>query len=136
MSLKKKALDAVGPFDANYRGNALYEEIDFSLRLTRKGFHIWFEPAASLTHFRADNGGCRASAGTAYLRAKFRNTGYFFSKNLSLLPGPAFFIALKNEIEFYTREKEGGHRLGEALLHFFSACRGLARGALKRLSGL
>lgn len=45
-------------FDERFRGNAVREESDFSLRLPATGYHIWYDPEAYLIHIGEETGGC------------------------------------------------------------------------------
>lgn len=59
-SCRRSALAAVDGVDEVLNvGAALYEETDLALRMQAKGFRIWFEPTARLTHLAAPSGGCR-----------------------------------------------------------------------------
>jgi len=49
----------LGGYDEAYRGVALCEETDLSLRIYRAGGLIVFDPTASLFHLAAPSGGCR-----------------------------------------------------------------------------
>ena len=131
-SLKREAAEVVGGFDETFQGNALYEEIDYCLRLRKKGGLIYFHPAAMLTHLRETAGGCRKDAGARYHFAKFYNTAYFYAKHLFDGNPFPFLGAMKNEIEFFTR-KEKGHAFLRAALYVLALKLGGLRGLLKRL---
>lgn len=45
-------------FDERFRGNAVREESDFSLRLRATGYHVWYDPEAYLIHIGEETGGC------------------------------------------------------------------------------
>jgi GT2 family glycosyltransferase len=77
MSVKREAFEAVKGFDENFKGNALWEEIDFSFRLRAKGMKIIFNPDAGIKHLRNSCGGCRRKGDMSYLYRQFANTGYF-----------------------------------------------------------
>ncbi|MFH0920529.1 MAG: glycosyltransferase family 2 protein [Fibrobacterota bacterium] len=131
MSFKREALEKTGLFDGNYAGNALYEEIDFVLRMKSKGFRVFFSPRAALTHVREEKGGCRSDDDSRYYFIKFRNTGYFFFKNLFSGTLRPFLKAMRDEIEFYTRTP-GGHRWSRAAGYGLGLLWGAKRGLLKR----
>lgn len=131
-SFKQEALRRTGPFDTRFSGNALYEEIDYSLRLTKAGGRIFFSPQAELTHLREESGGCRSETGSRYHVSKFFNTGYFYGKQLFSGNPLPFLKAQKNEIEFYTRQNPG-HHWGRAALYFASVFRGMVCGIVNRL---
>ncbi|MBL8028625.1 MAG: glycosyltransferase family 2 protein, partial [Fibrobacteres bacterium] len=56
VSVKREVFSEVGFFDRMYKGNALYEEIDMSMRIRRAGKTILFHPTAEITHLRAEEG--------------------------------------------------------------------------------
>jgi len=128
------SFDKAGRFDTRYIRNALYEEVDFCLRMKKAGFRVFYHPPAEVTHFRAESGGCRKITGSDYLFIKFYNTGFFFFKNLLTLLPLAFFKAMKDEIEFHSREK-GGHAWRRAFYLLLGLVLGCARGALAALTG-
>jgi len=132
MSFKRDAITRTGVFDENYIGNALYEELDFVFRMKAKGFLVFFAPEACLTHLRHDAGGCRSDTDRKYYFIKFRNTGYFFFKNIFSGTLRPFLKAMRNEIEFYTRTP-GGHNVFRAIWYFKGLCWGALRGLLKRV---
>jgi glycosyltransferase involved in cell wall biosynthesis len=45
-------------FDERFRGSAVREESDFSLRLRATGYSIWYDPEAYLIHLGEETGGC------------------------------------------------------------------------------
>jgi GT2 family glycosyltransferase len=45
-------------FDERFRGGAVREESDFSLRLRSTGYQIWYDPEAYLIHIGEETGGC------------------------------------------------------------------------------
>ncbi|MBR8830488.1 MAG: hormogonium polysaccharide biosynthesis glycosyltransferase HpsN [Chlorogloea purpurea SAG 13.99] len=45
-------------FDERFRGSAVREESDFSLRLRSTPYYIWYDPSAYLTHLGEETGGC------------------------------------------------------------------------------
>ncbi len=59
LSVKRDQALAVGGFDENFEGVAFRFETEFARRLIRRGGQILFEPAASLRHLRASQGGTR-----------------------------------------------------------------------------
>jgi GT2 family glycosyltransferase len=134
VSFKRGVFDKVGGFDTRYIRNALYEEVDFCLRMKKAGLKVFYHPPAEVTHFRAESGGCRKLTGPDYLFIKFYNTGFFFCKNLFTLLPLAFLKAMKDEIEFYSRKK-GGHSWRRAFYFLFGLVLGCARGALAALTG-
>ncbi len=80
MSFRKQIIVDVGMFDEQFRGNAMREETDFSLRVVEAGWRIVFEPRASLTHL-ALAGGSRTADRLTWYRDFFFNENYFFLKH-------------------------------------------------------
>ena len=85
----KDALEA-GGYDTRFYGNAFREESDMSLRLTRYGKKIYYEPKAELLHLAAHFGGVESRVkGHIYdNRLFYRNELFFTIRNvqLSFLP--------------------------------------------------
>lgn len=87
MSFRKTAIFQVGGFDEQFRGNAMREETDFSLRVVKAGWRIVYDPSASATHLSLQ-GGSRSADRLRWYRDFFFNESYFFLKHFSrwLLP--------------------------------------------------
>ncbi len=83
------ALDA-GGYDTRFYGNAFREESDMSIRLSRRGKKIYYEPKAELLHLAAHFGGVESRVkGHIYdNRLFYRNELFFTIRNvrLGLLP--------------------------------------------------
>ncbi len=110
VSVKKYVFERVGFFDELYRGNAFYEEIDFSMRMQKAKLSILFVPEAAITHLRADSGGCRNDSARKWAADKFFNTGLFYGRWLFHGNPLPFINRMKKEMEFFSR-KGGGHSL-------------------------
>lgn len=82
MSYRRSAITDAGPFDVQFRGNAMREETDFSLRVVKAGWRIVYEPAATLVHL-ALAGGSRSADRLTWYRDFFFNESYFFLKHFS-----------------------------------------------------
>lgn len=80
MSFRKSVILQVDGFDERFRGNAMREETDFSLRAVKAGWRIVYEPAADLMHL-ALSGGSRTADRLTWYRDFFFNESYFFLKN-------------------------------------------------------
>jgi len=132
VSIKKRVFSEVGLFDTRFRGNALYEEIDMSMKIRRAGKTILFHPPAEITHLRAEEGGCRTSNKIKWGVDKFYNTGLFYGRWL-FKGSPAKFIkSMKDEIEFMTRK--GRQRMwGQVAVYFLSLFHGFLTGVLTRV---
>lgn len=82
MSFRRVAMMEAGTFDETFRGNAMREETDFSLRVVRQGWRILYEPSAELIHLGLA-GGSRTADRLAWYRDFFFNESYFFLKHFS-----------------------------------------------------
>lgn len=87
MSFRKSAIIQVGGFDEQFRGNAMREETDFSLRVVKAGWRIVYDPLVSAIHLSL-TGGSRSADRLRWYRDFFFNESYFFLKHFSrwLLP--------------------------------------------------
>jgi GT2 family glycosyltransferase len=87
MSFRRSIISDVGGFDEHFRGNAMREETDFSLRVVKAGWRIGYEPGADLVHL-ALPGGTRSVDRITWYRDFFFNESYFFLKHFprSYLP--------------------------------------------------
>ena len=93
LSWRRKVLKEAGGFDENFVGNALREETDMALRVSRLGWRIVFDPKAELSHLRAPTGGCRKSEGRLkWYHDFFHNETYFFLKHLNWFWWPIFWF--------------------------------------------
>jgi glycosyltransferase involved in cell wall biosynthesis len=72
---------AVGGFDTRYYGTAFREESDMSLKMTRKGMKIFYEPEAVLTHLAAHYGGTRGKTHIFDNPNFYRNEVFFTIRN-------------------------------------------------------
>lgn len=74
---------AVGGFDTKYRNNAFREESDMSLKMSRAGMKIFFEPKAELLHLAAPRGGNRVSGDIWDHFGTYKNEVYFTLRYVS-----------------------------------------------------
>ena len=81
MSFRRAALVQAGPFDAGYRGTALLEDADMSVRVSAHGWELWYEPEAVVEHLSAPTGGVRCGDAWQTERWRFYNTGYFMARH-------------------------------------------------------
>ena len=96
-SVLREAIRAAGGFDERLgTGAALYEELEFCLRLTRAGWRVRFSGSARLTHLAAPEGGCRVAEVPAYVRSLAHNRGMLIRRHLrwSRMPVAAARLAL------------------------------------------
>ena len=58
-AVKKDKFNQVGGFDANYIGNAMLEDSDFSFMISRFGGKLVYNPEPVIEHLRIPTGGTR-----------------------------------------------------------------------------
>ena len=93
-SLNVKEALSLGGFDTRFYGSAFREESDMSLKMTRAGMKIFYEPRAVLTHLASHSGGTRTAKYTDLYDTKlFYRNEFFFTiratKTRDLLPAIA-----------------------------------------------
>lgn len=73
-------------FDERFWGSAVREESDVCLRMRARGWQIWYDPAAYLTHWGAETGGCHAlSVRSLHYQITFYHNHFWLAlKNLTL----------------------------------------------------
>ncbi|MFH1446924.1 MAG: glycosyltransferase family 2 protein [Chloroflexota bacterium] len=67
-----------------------YDDLDFCLRLKRKGYKLYLIPAAKIYHNVSMSVGGKNSPRERYLMA--RNSGYYFRKHMHLWQTPIIFV--------------------------------------------
>lgn len=82
-ALRVKDALSVGGFDTKYRNNAFREESDMSLKMSRAGMKIFFEPKAELLHLAAPRGGNRVSGDIWDHFGTYKNEIYFTLRYVS-----------------------------------------------------
>ena len=136
MSFRRSALIAAHGFDEHYKHNALWEEIDLSLRLLAKGVALWYCAGAKAVHMREEEGGCRAQNGRKYLYHQFANTAYFAARFAAPRHYGSWFTFWKYRLEYLSRTPPGGgHGARDATAVFCGICgaaAGIARFLLAR----
>ncbi len=65
MMLKREVVDKVGLMPESYF--LYYEELDWSMMITRKGYEIWYEPASTIYHKESQSTGQNSPLRTYYL---------------------------------------------------------------------
>jgi len=90
MSFRRDVVERLGGFDERYTANAFRWETDFSVRVTRAGYRIRYDPDARVVHHYGTPGGCdnenllgRTAASHAWYVPFFRNNTYFALKLLA-----------------------------------------------------
>jgi GT2 family glycosyltransferase len=101
MSFRRNLLLKVGLFEERFGGSSYFEDTDISLRISKLGYRIKFEPRATLIHLGGSDGGCGNQR---------RNPGwyYWYLHNNTLL-------ALRHRSRFNIK-KVVKHQLHEILL--------------------
>lgn len=92
MSFRRSLIIEVGGFSVHHIGTAVYEDVDFCLRLKAHGYRIRFYPKAHLVHLREVNGG----AGTRrynkyYFYTSAHNRALFFLKHFPIYRLPLLY---------------------------------------------
>ena len=65
MMLKREIIDKVGPMPECYF--LYYEELDWSMIMTRTGYEIWYEPASTIYHKESQSTGQNSPLRTYYI---------------------------------------------------------------------
>ncbi|MFA6511828.1 MAG: glycosyltransferase [Patescibacteria group bacterium] len=92
MSFRRKVIEEVGGFDERFRGNAMREETDFSLRVVRAGHIIMFDPLAAVAHRTLLYGGSRDKDRISWYEDFFFNETLFFVKHFPLTLFPLLLL--------------------------------------------
>jgi GT2 family glycosyltransferase len=92
MSFRREVLEKTGPFDERFRGNAMREETDYSLRARQYG-RILFVPEAEVVHRRHPTGGSRSSTDRIHWYEDFFfNEALFFGKHFPIWMVPILVL--------------------------------------------
>lgn len=115
-STLKSVLAQVGGFDEtlNY-GAALYEDLDFALRVRAAGHKILFDGSARLTHLVAPSGGCRVDQVTRYTHALGHNRSLIISRHLTPTEQATAYAYLLKLFAAYAVHYRNGAAVGEGL---------------------
>lgn len=92
MSFRKSAWEKIGGFDEKFFGNAVYEDVDFSFRLSKFSGKVIFDPSIFVWHLKAV-GGLRSFGGKLdWFYQLFANYLYFNLKHFPLWQVPLFIL--------------------------------------------
>jgi GT2 family glycosyltransferase len=131
MSFKRRALLDVNGFDENFKGNALWEEVDCAFRIRNSGWSVYYCAEAKVRHVREQSGGCRSrkEKEVRYIYHQFANTAYFCGKHAQRRYYRSWFTFWKYRLEFLTRCKKLRlkHNPWLVTAGIFGACAGIAR---------
>lgn len=85
MSARRDIALDIGGFDERFEGTAECEEMDFCLRVLKKGYKIIFEPTAVVEHLQLLSGGCRVERREEQIYWLYRNHSLMFLNNFDKL---------------------------------------------------
>ena len=85
MSARRSVALEIGGFDEQFKGTAEYEEMDFCLRVLKKGYKIIFDPIPIIEHLSLSFGGCRIERREDQVYWLYRNHSLVFLKNFNKL---------------------------------------------------
>ncbi len=109
MSIKRKVFRDAGLFNPKFIGNALFEDVEFSCRIRKKGYPIYYNAQAIVYHYPAENGGCHASDTTGYLIERLHNHLLFYTLHIKKIPSKPFILYMKNLVEYISRTPQNRH---------------------------
>jgi GT2 family glycosyltransferase len=117
-----------------FRGAAQGEEIDFSLRVGKRGTSIFAEPSIRIFHLKAIEGGCRAPE----FRRRFFldhvfNQSLFYGRHGHFSGWRRFLGRMRGFVEFHTRTGAGGHSFRMAVKAAARLAQGFAVGLAYRM---
>lgn len=111
MSIKRDVFKNAGLFNTFFIGNALFEDIEFSLRIRKRGYPVYYNPRAIISHYPDNKGGCHESNNTLYLLERLHNHVLFYTLHLNVIPSKECFIYMKNLMEYISRKKNNSHSI-------------------------
>lgn len=124
----KDALKA-GGFDTRYRGNAFREENDLSMRMSKLGMKIYYQPEAKLTHLAAPYGGLRVKTHIYDNRGFYVNELFFTLRAVKVKNLPRSLVRKYRE---YCRSVRGKHSFKRSVLFISGIVSALCRMAFGR----
>ena len=119
-------------FDPWFTGNANYEDVDFALRLGKRGHKIRYEPYPRVEHLLETSGGCRLPGSVVASRVShFRNAAFCYAKNCDLGTIDKFLTKQKNDLEYFSRT-DNGRNQQMVVACLVALCKGLILGVVRR----
>lgn len=120
MSVKREFLKKVGLFNPRFKGNALFEDVEFFTRARKRGCSVRYNPRAILYHYPEKNGGCHERKGPKYLTERLYNHMLYYILHIRVIPSRACLIYIKNLIEYISRKENNRHSLVQIIACGFS----------------
>lgn len=103
-SVRRSLLAELGGFDERLNvGAALYEDLEFCLRLREAGYRIRFNGDARLQHLAAPGGGCRVPNPRDYVESLAHNRGLLMARHLNWAERTGALVRLGWLVLAYTR---------------------------------
>lgn len=118
-----------------FRGASQGEEIDFSLRIRKRGIRIFSDPAIRIYHLKAVEGGCRApDFRRAFFLDQVFNQALFYGRHGRFAGMPRFLRRMRGWVEFHSRKAGAqGHSFSVVARTVWSLKAGFATGLRYRL---
>ena len=117
MMLKREVIDKVGLMPECYF--LYYEELDWSMMITRAGYEIWYEPASTIYHKESQSTGQNSPLRTYYIT---RNRLLLVKRNWSGLKkiiSYCYLIAIVAPRDIIKYVLQGNYRLARAIISGF-----------------
>ncbi len=111
MSIKREVFEKCGLFNTKFIGNALFEDVEFFMRIRKHGYFVKYNPNAIVYHNSEKSGGCHDSEGINYYLERLHNHTLFYTLHLRWIPSRAFLLYLKNLVEYISRKKNRHHSI-------------------------
>lgn len=96
-----------------FRGASQGEEIDFALRVRKRGVRILSDPAIRIYHLKIVEGGCRAPEfRRGFFLDQVYNQALFYGRHGRYAGMPRFLRRMRDWVEFHSRKRDApGHSL-------------------------
>lgn len=111
MSIKRHLFEEVGLFNPSFKGNALFEEVDFFIRMRKKGYTVHYCPRAIVYHYPREYGGCHHKDRNIYLMQRLYNHTLFYTLHIHRVPRFPYIVYTKNMLEFISRTNNANHSI-------------------------
>jgi GT2 family glycosyltransferase len=133
--IPKSSLPGRPWFCPAFRGASQGEEIDFSLRVRKRGIRIYSDPSIRIYHLKAVEGGCRAPEfRRAFFLDQVYNQALFYGRHGRFAGMPRFLRRMRGWVEFHSRKPNAhGHSLSMVAAAGWRLTGGFATGLAYRL---